>query len=75
MKLQSALTGAAAAEIIVTVQQTAASIQTVTSNIAGVSQAANDNGTAATQVLDAAGGLSRQAEGPSQEVSQFVNDA
>ena len=64
--------GAATAEIARNVQQTAASTQTVTSNIAGVSQAASETGTAASQVLDAAGDLSRQAEGLSNEVDRFV---
>ena len=64
--------GAATAEIARNVQQTAASTQTVTSNIAGVSQAANETGAAASQVLEAASGLSRQANGLSNEVSEFV---
>ena len=66
--------GAATGEIARNVQQTAASTQTVTSNIAGVSKAANETGTAASQVLDAAGDLSRQAEGLSNEVERFVTD-
>ncbi|WP_419730207.1 methyl-accepting chemotaxis protein [Lichenicola sp.] len=66
--------GAATAEIARNVQQTATSTQTVTSNIAGVSQAAGETGTAASQVLDAAGGLSRQAEDLSNEVNRFVGD-
>ena len=64
--------GAATAEIARNVQQTAASTRTVTSNIAGVSQAANDTGAAATQVLGAAGDLSRQAETLSLEVDSFI---
>ncbi len=64
--------GAATAEIARNVQQTADSTHTVTSNISGVSKAANDTGTAATQVLDAAGDLSRQAEGLSKEVNSFI---
>jgi methyl-accepting chemotaxis protein len=64
--------GAATAEIARNVQQTAASTQTVTSNIAGVSHAANDTGAAATQVLGAAGDLSRQAENLSAEVNSFI---
>ncbi|WP_428375410.1 methyl-accepting chemotaxis protein [Lichenicoccus sp.] len=66
--------GAATAEIARNVQQTAASTRTVTSSIAGVSKAANETGTAAAQVLDAAGDLSRQAEGLSSEVGCFVTD-
>ncbi len=64
--------GAATAEIARNVQQTASSTQTVSSNIAGVSRAANDTGAAATQVLGAAGDLSRQAETLSSEVNSFI---
>ena len=64
--------GAATAEIARNVQQTAVSTQTVTSNIAGVSRAANDTGTAASQVLGAAGDLSRQAGQLSSEVHSFI---
>jgi methyl-accepting chemotaxis protein len=64
--------GAATAEIARNVQQTAASTQTVTVNIAGVSRAANDTGAAASQVLGAAGDLSRQAERLSTEVDSFI---
>ena len=66
--------GAATAEIARNVQQTAASTQTVTANITGVSQAASDTGMAAGQVLDAAGDLSRQAEGLSGAVARFAAD-
>jgi methyl-accepting chemotaxis protein len=65
--------GAATAEIARNVQQTAASTHIVTTNIAGVSRAANDTGTAAGQVLDAAGDLSRQAENLSVEVHSFIS--
>ncbi len=64
--------GAATSEIARNVQQTAASTQLVTSNISGVSRAANDTGTAATEVLGAAGDLSRQAENLSAEVTRFI---
>ncbi len=64
--------GAATAEIARNVQQTAASTQVVTSNISGLSRAANDTGTAATEVLGSAGNLSRQAETLSAEVSRFI---
>lgn len=64
--------GMATAEISRNVQQTAVSTQQVTSNIIGVNQAANETGVAATQVLSAAGGLSKQAEGLSSEVNRFV---
>ncbi len=64
--------GAAAAEIARNVQQTSTSTQTVTYNIVKVSQAANDTGTAAGQVLSAAQNLSRQASELSREVSSFI---
>ena len=64
--------GAATGEIARNVQQTAVSTRTVTDNIAGVSRAANETGAAAGQVLDAAGGLSRQAETLSSEVRSFL---
>ncbi len=64
--------GAATAEIARHVQQTSASTRTVTSNIVKVSQAANDTGEAAGQVLSAAQGLSRQAEELSREVDSFI---
>jgi methyl-accepting chemotaxis protein len=66
--------GAATAEIARNVQQTAASTREVTSNITGVSQVASETGTAAGQVLEAAGDLSRQAEQLASEVSAFVAD-
>ncbi len=64
--------GAATAEIARNVQQTAESAQRVTVNITGVSQAANETGSAAGEVLGAAGELSRQAERLSAELSTFV---
>ncbi len=64
--------GAATSEITYNVQRTAANTQQVTSNIEGVSQAASLTGTAAAQVLSAAGELSRQAEQLSVEVQDFV---
>jgi methyl-accepting chemotaxis protein len=54
------------------VQQTAHSTQEVTANIGGVSEAANDTGAAAGEVLGAASGLSQQAEQLSAEVKTFV---
>ncbi len=65
--------GAATAEIARNVQQTSASTLTVSSNIVKVSQAANDTGDAAGQVLSAAQGLSRQAEGLSLQVGSFID--
>ncbi len=66
--------GAATAEIARNVQQTAAAARDVSSNIGGVSQAANDAGVSASQVLVAAGELSKQAERLSSEVNSFVAD-
>lgn len=63
---------AATTEISRNIQQTAASTHEVTSNIAGVSQAANDTGAAASQVLGAAGKLSRQAEQLTADVKDFL---
>jgi methyl-accepting chemotaxis protein len=65
--------GAATGEIARNVQQTAASTQEVTQNIAGVSRAANTTGAAASEVLDAASGLSRQAEQLTVEVASFLS--
>ena len=65
--------GAATAEIARNVQQTAASTREVTSNIAGVSQAANETGVAANQVLNAAGDVSKQAESLREQVSGFLS--
>jgi methyl-accepting chemotaxis protein len=64
--------GAATAEIARNVQQTAAGTQDVTANIAGVSQAATETGVAATEVLTAAGGLSRHSDTLSRELARFV---
>lgn len=66
--------GAATAEIARNVQQTAISTRTVTTNMSGVSEAANHTGAIAGHVLDAAADLSKQAEGLSTEVSRFVAD-
>ncbi|WP_419729067.1 methyl-accepting chemotaxis protein [Lichenicola sp.] len=64
--------GSATAEIARNVQKTAISTQTVTANITGVSQAANDTGATAAEVLGKAGDLSRQAETLSLEVERFI---
>jgi methyl-accepting chemotaxis protein len=53
--------GAATGEIARNVQQASAGTTQVTQNIAGVSQAAAETGHAASQVLGAAGDLSKQA--------------
>ena len=65
--------GAATSEIARNVQQTAANTQVVTSNISGVSRGCHDTGAAATEVLTAAGDLSRQAENLSAEVNSFIS--
>jgi methyl-accepting chemotaxis protein len=57
---------------VANVQQTAQNTDDVTSHVLGVSQAADDTGTAAGEVLEAASGLSRQAATLSQEVGHFV---
>jgi methyl-accepting chemotaxis protein len=56
------------------VQQAAHGTQEVTSNIAGVQQAANDTGSAATHVLGAAEQLSRQSNDLAGEVNRFLGD-
>jgi methyl-accepting chemotaxis protein len=64
--------GAATSQIARNVQQTSTSTEHVTRNIAGVSQAANETGSAASDVLGAAGQVSRQSENLSKEVTQFI---
>jgi methyl-accepting chemotaxis protein len=64
--------GAATAEIARNVQQTAVSTQAVTATIAGVSQGANNTGTAAGHVLSAASDLSQQAAQLAEEIREFV---
>ena len=54
--------GSATKEIARNVQEAAAGTKEVTVNISGVSQGASETGSAATQVLGAADGLSKQAE-------------
>ena len=65
---------AATEEIVRNVQQAASGTQDVTTNIAGVSEGASSTGVAATQVLSAAGELSRQSEQLNQEVGRFISD-
>jgi methyl-accepting chemotaxis protein len=65
---QSAATG----EIARTVQRTAEATDAVSRNIEAVSRNANDTGAAASQVLAAAGELSRQSEHLTGEVNAFV---
>ena len=64
--------GAATAEIARNVTQTAKATQDVTTNIGGVSAAANETGGAAGLVLSAASNLSKQAEQLSGEVNEFL---
>ena len=65
--------GAATQEIVRNVAQAATGTNEVTSNIAGVAQASEDTGAAASQVLNAAGELSRQSEHLGAEVSRFLS--
>ena len=64
--------GAATQEIARNVHEAATGTQQVSTNIVGVSHGAAATGTAAAQVLDAAGELSRQAEQFSGDVKQFI---
>ena len=64
--------GTVTAEIARHVHDTAVSTETVTTNIVGVSRAANDTDLAAGDVLSAARDLSLQAEQLSQQVTRFV---
>jgi len=66
--------GSATAEIARNVQETAHATQQVTTNISGVSQSANETGAAASQVLGAAGELSKHSEHLSGEVNTFIAD-
>ena len=54
------------------VAQAATGTGEVTSNIAGVAHAVEETGAAASQVLGAAGELSRQSEQLSAEVGRFL---
>ncbi|WP_246457169.1 methyl-accepting chemotaxis protein [Azospirillum oryzae] len=64
--------GAATSEISRNVQQAAIGTQAVTNNIADVSHAATETGSAAGDVLDAAGQLSHEADRLRGEVEQFL---
>lgn len=64
--------GSATREIARNVQQAVNDTQEVSSNIVDVSQGTNDTGAAATQVLSAAGELSRQAEQLRSEGRLFI---
>ena len=64
--------GAATREIAANVHQAAQGTSAIASNIEGVSRAAGDTGAAATQLLGAAGGLSKQAETLRHDVDGFL---
>ncbi len=64
--------GAATGEISRNCQQAAAGTQEVSSNVAGVTQAASETGAAATQVLAATGNLTKQANLLRDEVDTFL---
>ena len=64
--------GAATREIATNVQQAAQGTGEIASNIEGVSRAASDTGAAASQVLSAAGELSRQSETLRRDVDYFL---
>jgi methyl-accepting chemotaxis protein len=63
---------AATQEIVRNVAQAAQSRGEVTHNTAGVADAAEETGAAASQVLGAASGLSRQSEHLAREVGRFL---
>ncbi|MCG5248844.1 methyl-accepting chemotaxis protein [Methylorubrum extorquens] len=64
--------GAATQEIVRNVTQASSGTSQVTGNIVGVANAADETGAAASQVLGAAGELSRQSEALRAQVSQFL---
>jgi len=64
--------GAATQEIARNVQEAAAGTQEVSTNIVGVSRGAQETGAAASQVLEAAGELSNQAERMRADVGEFI---
>ena len=64
--------GAATREIATNVHQAAQGTSDIATNIEGVSRAASDTGAAATQVLGAAGQLSKQAETLRRDVDEFL---
>jgi methyl-accepting chemotaxis protein len=65
--------GAATHDIVRTVERSASAAKGVMETIESVSHAANDTGTAASHLLGAAAGLSRQAGSLSNQVDRFVN--
>lgn len=64
--------GATTQEIARNVQQAAAGAQEVTRNISSVKESSTASGAAATQVLTAAGEVSKQAESLTSELNTFV---
>jgi methyl-accepting chemotaxis protein len=64
--------GAATQEIARNVQQAAGGTQEVSNNIAGVTQAATQTGSAATDILKASGELAKQADALKGEVDSFM---
>ena len=66
--------GAATQEIARNIHEAATGTHQVSVSIAGVSRGASETGAAATGVLDAAGELSKQAEGLSGDVQHFVTE-
>ena len=64
--------GTATQEIARNTQEASRGTQEVSSNIVGVNQAAHETGSAATQVLESAGDLSKQAETLRAEVDRFL---
>jgi len=64
--------GAATQEIVLNVAQASAGTGEVTGNITGVAGAAEETGTAARHVFQAAAALSRQSESLSTEVGRFL---
>jgi methyl-accepting chemotaxis protein len=63
---------AATGEISENVAQAARGSQEITTNIVGVTQAAAETGSAASQVLGTAGGLTLQADKLQAEVINFI---
>jgi methyl-accepting chemotaxis protein len=64
--------GAATAEIARNIQQAAAGTQNVSDNIVGVSNAANQSGETASDVLESSGGPAAESEALSNEVGRFL---
>jgi len=64
--------GAATAEIARNIQQAAAGTQHVSNNIVGVSNAANQSGETASDVLESSDGLAAESEALSNEVGRFL---